>query len=343
MPVDYLEDARTAAGDGGVAGYAAPQAYHASNVFMADLWARDDKVRSAVGFNVLHKGAAAWPEKHAHPHGLLEAGENTLERLLLRVLLRLVATQQFYFGYEYVTDYAEFMTDPESHNDSWADEGHVKFFASFRSGAEKLEDNVADAIEVANAGILSHAGAMLVAHGRNLAARGMPDAELGALLADELRHHLGFDAAKLAKRGARYAEDPYADLAVLRDLGVGADVAEAVPAALYLAHRYAAVAALAPRSASANGGGAAAHRGALLGALLGAAHGHDALAAAEPALVGGLADRDGIFLDVGRFLDSTLAAEGSPGWLRAHRTRRPPGHRFHGLEMDCLDPDSTVP
>ncbi|KAH8044995.1 hypothetical protein JL720_16869 [Aureococcus anophagefferens] len=65
MPVDYLEDARTAAGDGGVAGYAAPQAYHASNVFMADLWARDDK--------------------------------------------------QFYFGYEYVTDYAEFMTDPESH------------------------------------------------------------------------------------------------------------------------------------------------------------------------------------------------------------------------------------
>ncbi|KAK7248061.1 hypothetical protein SO694_00087169 [Aureococcus anophagefferens] len=351
MPVDYLEDARTAAGDGGVAGYAAPQAYHASNVFMADLWARDDKVRSAVGFNVLHKGAAAWPEKHAHPHGLLEAGENTLERLLLRVLLRLVATQQFYFGYEYVTDYAEFMTDPESHNDSWADEGHVKFFASFRSGAEKLEDNVADAIEVANAGILSHAGAMLVAHGRNLAARGMPDAELGALLADELRHHvrhvhrhahldrhgvllgrvllellagddlraataraateLGFDAAKLAKRGARYAEDPYADLAVAL--------------------------------ASTNGGGAAAHRGALLGALLGAAHGHDALAAAEPALVGGLADRDGIFLDVGRFLDSTLAAEGSPGWLRAHRTRRPPGHRFHGLEMDCLDPDSTVP
>ncbi|KAH8073264.1 hypothetical protein JL721_3251 [Aureococcus anophagefferens] len=270
MPVDYLEDARSAAGDGGVAGYAAPQAYHASNVFMADLWARDDKVRSAVGFNVLHKGAAAWPEKHAHPHGLLRAGENTLERLLLRVLLRLVATQQFYFGYEYVTDYAEFMTDPESHNDSWADEGHVKFFASFRSGAEKLEDNVADSIEVANAGILSHAGAMLVAHGRNLAARGMPDAELGALLADELRHHarhvhrhahldrhgvllgrvllellagddlraataraateLGFDAAKLAKRGARYAEDPYADLAVLRDLGVGADVAEAVPA-----------------------------------------------------------------------------------------------------------------
>ncbi|KAH8044994.1 hypothetical protein JL720_16868 [Aureococcus anophagefferens] len=177
----------------------------------------------------------------------------------------------------------------------------------------------------------------------------MPGAELGALLADELRHHvrhvhrhahldrhgvllgrvllellagddlraataraaeLGFDAAKLAKRGARYAEDPYADLAVLRDLGVGADVAEAVPAALYLAHRARPSPAPAPRSSvRANGGGAAAHRGALLGALLGAAHGHDALAAAEPALVGGLADRDGIFLDVGRFLDSTLAAE----------------------------------
>ncbi|KAH8078211.1 hypothetical protein JL720_9891 [Aureococcus anophagefferens] len=251
---------------------------------MADLWARDDKVRSAVGFNVLHKGAAAWPP---HPHGLLEAGENTLERLLLRVLLRLVATQQFYFGYEYVTDYAEFMTDPESHSDSWADEGHG------RGGAR--------------------------------------------------RRGLGFDAAKLAKRGARYAEDPYADLAVLRDLGVGADVAEAVPAALYLAHRARRRRAAPALRGVANGGGAAAHRGALLGALLGAAHGHDALAAAEPALVGGLADRDGIFLDVGRFLDSTLAAEGSPGWLRAHRTRRPPGHRFHGLEMDCLDPDSTVP
>ena len=96
--------------------------------------------------------------------------------------------------------------------------------------------------------------------------------------------------------------------------------------------------------ASANAGGAANQRGALLGALLGAAHGLAKLRQ-DPdtrALLDGLKKRDAIDLDIGRFLDATLAPDGSPGWLRAHKTRRPPGHRFHGLDMDCLDPNSKV-
>ena len=136
---------------------------------MFDRWSRDEACRGVVGTVVLHKGAAAWERRGRHPHGGLGAGETTLEVDLVRVLLRLVAEQLYYFRFEYARAYGEFLTDPESHSDSFADDAHLKFFANFKRADRDLDAMASDNETFANAGALAAAPAILVAVARNFA------------------------------------------------------------------------------------------------------------------------------------------------------------------------------
>lgn len=79
-----------------------------------------------------------------HYHCTLEAGDNTLEALLGRLLLRGITED----GGQFIPDnfrkrYVEFMTTPGSHNDCYASTCHRMFFANMQKGlpAEKCPDN----------------------------------------------------------------------------------------------------------------------------------------------------------------------------------------------------------
>jgi hypothetical protein len=146
------QDVITAFGEAGVTGYAAPPELHQTNSLMADFWANDrEHVREVVGSVILHGKERLWQQRNVHYHAGLQAGENTLNAQLLRVLLRSASGAHDeetkgkaeehgrYDARSWLAAYAEFMTSPGSHNDSYADTAHVQFFYRYSRGA-KLED-----------------------------------------------------------------------------------------------------------------------------------------------------------------------------------------------------------
>lgn len=140
-------DVIAAFGEDGVAGYAAPPELHQTNSLMAEFWANNrEHVREVVGSVILHGKEHMWQQRNVHYHAGLQAGENTLNAQLLRVLLRSISDgqQTVETGSRYDPDrwlaaYAEFMTTPGSHNDSYADTAHVQFFYRYSRGTELQE------------------------------------------------------------------------------------------------------------------------------------------------------------------------------------------------------------
>ena len=110
----------------------------------------------------------------------------------------------------------------------------------------------------------------------------------------EAARELGVDVAALAASGA-------ADEAVVQRLGAACYIDGALPVCLYFSHKYAGK----PREgvlANANAGGENAHRGACVGALLGAGYGEGAWE--DGALLEGLAESAAIVREVDSFLDA---------------------------------------
>lgn len=62
---------------------------------------------------------------------LRTSGDNTLNGQLAKLLLRTVAADGEYQTAAYLQRYAEFLTTPGSHNDSYADTAHVQFVYNF--------------------------------------------------------------------------------------------------------------------------------------------------------------------------------------------------------------------
>eukprot|EP00747_Dinoflagellata_sp_TGD_P184245 gnl/TRDRNA2_/TRDRNA2_39701_c0_seq1.p1 gnl/TRDRNA2_/TRDRNA2_39701_c0~~gnl/TRDRNA2_/TRDRNA2_39701_c0_seq1.p1 ORF type:complete len:302 (+),score=31.57 gnl/TRDRNA2_/TRDRNA2_39701_c0_seq1:77-982(+) len=89
-----------------------------------------------IGEVINHGKKPYWkPGKSFHYHCTLEAGENTLEAQLVRVLLRSVAAQHGSFDADdFRRRYVDFMTTPGSHNDCYASSCHRVFFANYAAG-----------------------------------------------------------------------------------------------------------------------------------------------------------------------------------------------------------------
>lgn len=66
-------------------------------------------------------------------HLTLQAGENTLEAQLARLLLRTLASNALNHE-SFVKEYVGFMTTPGSHNDTYASTCHRMFFANYVKG-----------------------------------------------------------------------------------------------------------------------------------------------------------------------------------------------------------------
>ncbi len=67
----------------------------------------------------------------------MQAGENTLDTMIARLLIRSLTTEKTLDVEKYLDDYIDFMTTEGSHNDTYAGTAHRMFFANYVHGKAK--------------------------------------------------------------------------------------------------------------------------------------------------------------------------------------------------------------
>ena len=244
--------------------------------------------------DILHDQARYWGRPGIHYHQFLEAGENTLNLQLVQVLLADLEEQGRYDADWYLDRMIAFVRDPSSHRDTYVEEWLRGFFERRARGVPLRECGVS---ETHIGGLVGPLAVLLLHHDdpalartrahehRELTHRGPAMTEALDAVADVLLPVLAGEPLREALDGARAGSDnrllrhdfegwePLEDLEVIgRLLSPACYVDDSVPATLYLARKYADR----PEDglvANTMAGGDNCYRGAVLGALLGAASG----------------------------------------------------------------------
>ena len=92
-----------------------------------------------VGRLILHDKKHLWGQANRHYHHGLQAGDNTLNLLCGRVLLRTMGRAGRYDSAAFLREYVHFMTTRGSHNDTYAESYHRAFFANYARGCPPEE------------------------------------------------------------------------------------------------------------------------------------------------------------------------------------------------------------
>ncbi|EFJ51855.1 hypothetical protein VOLCADRAFT_103347 [Volvox carteri f. nagariensis] len=255
-----------------------------------------------------HGKHAFWGKPGVHYHQGMKAGENTLNAICARLVLRNLAKEKGYSTSSWLQDYVTFMTTPGSHNDTYAESFHRDFFRNWAAGVppERCSQgteghNTAqiggfvmlppvilsrlDGPEAATQRALQH---LTTTHeSRKLAAYAQKYSDLvyGLATGGDLRQAtsalakgMGIDLAQLV---------PYDDIRIVHStFGSACYIEDSFPSLLYLAYKYADSFEKAVL-ANTNVGGENCHRGAALGAVMGAAHGESGI---PSRLIEGLAE-----------------------------------------------------
>jgi ADP-ribosyl-[dinitrogen reductase] hydrolase len=289
MPVHWYYDRAALRRDYGlVREYQAPRNPHADSI----LW-RSEYVPLSERGNILHDQAQFWGKRGIHYHQFLHAGENTLNLQLAQVLMESLIACGGYDGDDYLRRYVEFMLTPGRHTDTYVEEYHRKFFTNYARGTapRKCAGNDIHIGGLAHVGVLStffadepEIGRSAVQGHINLTHRSSEvltaaDATTqivaavlrGSGLREAIFEH-GSDW--LSKRKAEQWSREPDEVVIGRRVSPACYIADAFPASLYLAWKYADDFE-AGVVANANVGGDNCHRGAVLGAMLGAAAGWD--------------------------------------------------------------------
>ena len=257
------------------------------------MWRSAYKAINARG-EILHGQAQFWGQKGIHYHQFLEAGENTLNIKISRLLVDSLNENQSYVADDFLDRYILFMTTPNRHQDTYIEECHRNFFANYAAGIEPRKCGVnekhigglsgivpvvafyADEPEKAREHALSHLALTHPGKKMETAASLIIDILLKVFAGLPL---LNVILDKLASQDNPFMGHPFKKLleqpdqiVVGRHFSTACYVEDAVPAVIYLALKYNQD----PETAlivNTNLGGDNAGRGAVLGALLGAAHG----------------------------------------------------------------------
>lgn len=287
MPVHWYYDRMAMFQDyGEVRDFAAPRHPHSGSI----LWRSVYKASNARG-EILHDQARYWGQRGVHYHRNLKAGENTLNLQLALRLARVLQASGDYDPDAYLTDYIRFMTTRGSHNDTYIEECHRHFFTCYargfapsRCGGEDIHigglahvgllvawfggDEVAARKAVRAHVSLTHTSAELL-EAADVLVRVLCSVIDGVTMAEALARHASQWLPP--KAALEWIRQPDSDV-VGRRFSTACYIRESFPAALYLALKYADD----PEAgliANTNLGGDNCHRGAVLGALLGAASG----------------------------------------------------------------------
>jgi ADP-ribosylglycohydrolase len=296
MPVHWYYDRRALARDYGyVTDYLPPRNPHPDSI----LWRSSYRPSGPKG-DILHEQARFWGRSGIHYHQFLQAGENTLNLKLSALLIESLNQQRAYRAGAYLQDYIRYMTTPGNHSDTYVEEYHRRFFANYAAGSpptacgvtEKHVSGIigmipvavfyADTPPAARAKAfehlhLTHLGPRMDAAGAFLLDVLLPvlgGAPLGQVLTDLLRRQANPLLGHPLEKWLKHPDD----VVIGRRLSPACYVEDAIPAIAYLALKYATDLEQA-LVVNTNLGGDNAGRGAVLGALLGAANG---LAAIPP-------------------------------------------------------------
>ena len=307
MPVHWYYNIAALQRDFGVIrDYQPPKAEHPNSIMAlastgkAGRGAQDGDV---VGEVILLGKKHHWGQEKRHYHQGMQAGDNTLNLLCARVLLRSLNTNGRHDPADFLREYVNFMTTPDQHNDTYAESYHRDFFANYARGLPPERCAGAEGHDTASIGGLVGLppvifAATLSGERTTAAAAALAQLRLTHLSAklerfalefcDVLVHllcdpspqlaplacaaakRLGFPAEVVVERVRRNGTS---DLDVIGGLLSSACyIDHSLPAVLYLAARY-------PDDfeaaliANTNAGGDNCHRGAVLGAIMGAALG----------------------------------------------------------------------
>jgi ADP-ribosyl-[dinitrogen reductase] hydrolase len=287
MPVHWYYDRSALRRDYGfVQDYVAPKGPHPGSI----LWRSQYTALNARG-EILHDQARYWGQRGIHYHQFLRAGENTLNLQLAKVLMDSLIACGSYDADDYLTRYIDFMLTPGTHRDTYVEECHRKFFTAYARGTAARKCAGTDT----HIGGLAHVG-VLCAHfwgeldatreavrehvrlthhsPETLAAADamvkiISDAWRGVPLREAILAH-GSDWFS-RRKALEWSKDPD-DVVIGRRVSPACYIAEAFPASLYLAWKYADDFEGGVIS-NANVGGDNCHRGAVMGSLMGVAVG----------------------------------------------------------------------
>ena len=287
MPVHWYYDRDALRRDYGVVcDYVAPKNPHADSI----LWRSAYTPLNARG-DILHDQAQYWGQRGIHYHQFLRAGENTLNLQLAKVLIDSLIERGGYDADDYLERYIHFMLTPGQHRDTYVEEYHRKFFTAYARGTAPRKCGGSDI----HIGGLAHVGVLCAFFGENLeAARDAVRthihlthrSEKVIAAGDALAHILcavaagadlreaifGHAADWLSKRNASHWSREPDEIVIGHRVSPACYIADAFPASLYLAWKYADDFE-AGVIANTDVAGDNCHRGAVVGTLLGAASG----------------------------------------------------------------------
>lgn len=295
---------------GQIRDYQAPKAHHPNSIMALANTAkagRGSQVGDIVGEVILKGKKHHWGQPNRHYHQGMQAGDNTLNLLCARVLLRSLLSQGHDDAANFLHEYIRFMTEPDRHNDTYAESYHRDFFSNYAQDIAPEKCAGKEGHDTASMGglvslplvimatlrdgdltttntaaltqqRLTHNSRLLERHTLELSSLLFhifhdmnPDIEQ---LACAAASRLGFPAAKVIENVRR---NHSTDLDVIGGLlSPACYIDQSFPAVLYLAARYhddfenALI-------ANTNVGGDNCHRGAVLGAILGASLGVEAI------------------------------------------------------------------
>ena len=295
---------------GSIRDYQAPKAHHPSSIMALANTAksgRGSQEGDIVGDVILKGKKQHWGQANRHYHQGMQAGDNTLNLLCARVLLRSLNAGGQHDTIDFLNQYICFMTEPNRHNDTYAESYHRDFFANYALGLAPEKCAGADGHDTASIGGLVSLPLVIMA---TLGEGNLASTNAAALTQQRLTHRssllerhtlelsrllfhifndtnpnieqlaceaaskLGFPAASVVERVRR---NQSSDLDIIGGLlSPACYIDQSFPSVLYLAARY-------PDDfenaliANTNVGGDNCHRGAVLGAILGAALGQEAI------------------------------------------------------------------
>jgi len=195
-PTDHLRGSIMSKSNTGGAGRGISRAYTATAEGLAGGFHGD-----VIGSVVFHGKKEFWkPGADYHYHQGMAAGDNTLEALLARRVINVTGAASGQFDRTTMQqDYIQFMTTPDTHNDTYCGTCHRMFFAKFAAGhpADECPDNdqhnvdaadsIVATIPVALTAYEDAAAALQVAAAVAVTRESPQSQQFAALFADTLR------------------------------------------------------------------------------------------------------------------------------------------------------------
>ena len=291
MPAHWYYDRNALRQDyGWITDFLAPRNPHPDSI----LWRSHYKPLNAKG-DILHQESVYWGKRGIHYHQHLEPGENTLSLQLACLLLETLKQSGKYDADAYLMRYRDYMLTPGNHRDTYIEECHRQFFTNYARGKKLRSCGGPDN----HIGGLASAAILLVGGNQDLeTARAVVKEHIRlthhhayldraadsyiqilwhVLNGQDLRNAIEAHAKEFfSKRKAQTWEATEDGEVVDHHFSSACYIDKAFPASLYLAWKYA-DSFREGIIANTNIGGDNCHRGAVVGALLGAAAGLNAI------------------------------------------------------------------